>query len=246
MKTVDLNADLGEGAAYDAELLGLISSANIACGLHAGSAPIMQQAIDYAKQNNVIIGAHPSFPDRENFGRSEMQLNETELKAWLYYQLGAIQAMCRANGVRLAYVKPHGALYNQAARDEQLAKWIVETVYAFDPTLKLMGLAHSRLISQAEKLGMQTISEVFADRRYQKDGSLVPRSHSQAQLLTIDEVITQVLQMVETGTVNTLDGETIPVLAESICLHGDGPHALPFAQRINQALKAANIHIQAK
>lgn len=235
---IDLNADLAEGFPYDKALLGLISSANIACGLHAGNAAVMKSAVKIAKENGVRIGAHPGFPDRENFGRTVMNLPSEELAAYLRYQLGALQAICTAEGAAIAYVKPHGALYNMAAKDVDLARVIAKTVREFDPNLKLMGLAGSLMLQIAEEEGLSTISEVFADRHYLPDGSLVPRSRSDAMVESDDEAIAQVLQMVTRGTVTAVDGSEVPVKAESICLHGDNQHAVQFAERIVSQLAA--------
>ncbi|MDH2997610.1 lactam utilization protein LamB [Pasteurellaceae bacterium LFhippo2] len=238
MQHVDLNADLAEGMANDQAILQKVTSANIACGVHASDAVEIQKALRWAKEYGVRIGAHPSFPDRENFGRTVMQLADDELKAHLLYQLGALQALCVAEGVEIEYVKPHGALYNQAAKDIHLAQLIAETVKSFNPKLKLMGLSGSLLISEAEKVGLGTISEVFADRHYQADGSLVPRTQPNAQVESDEEAIAQVLQMVQQGTVTAVTGEVVPVRAESICLHGDGPHALEFARKLRNILNS--------
>ncbi|BFU59702.1 MULTISPECIES: 5-oxoprolinase subunit PxpA [Rodentibacter] len=243
MQHVDLNVDLAEGCGNDEVLLQLVSSANVACGLHAGDYQEMNKAIRWAKANQVAVGAHPSFPDRANFGRTEMQLAPDDLQACLRYQLGAIKALCDAEGVKLAYVKPHGALYNQAAKDAELATLIVKTIKAFDPNLKLMALSGSLPIQIAQDLGLGTISEVFADRHYLADGSLVPRSRADALVKDEDEAIRQVLQMVKTGTAQSVEGQMIPVNAESICLHGDGEHAVDFAKRIVASLRSQNIQI---
>lgn len=243
--TVDLNADLAEDMTIDRQLLEKVTSANVACGAHAGDAVHMQNAVRWAKANGVRIGAHPSFPDRENFGRTAMEVPSENLRAHLRYQLGALQALCRAENVPLEYVKPHGALYNQAAKDAALAALIAEEVKAFDPALKLMGLSGSCLISEAQKIKLDTISEVFADRRYQADGSLVPRSRPNAQVESDAEAIAQVLQMVQQGTVTAVSGEHVPVSADSICLHGDGQHALDFAEKIRAALAAEKITVRA-
>ena len=243
---VDLNADLAEGCGSDKALLQRVSSANIACALHAGSAADMQRALTWAKQHSVRIGAHPGYPDRENFGRRALSLSENDLRAYLRYQLGALQAMAEAEGLRMHYVKPHGALYNQAAQDADLARTVAETVKQFDPCLKLMALSGSLLLEAGRAAGLGVISEVFADRRYLPDGSLVPRSRADAQISSDEEAIAQVLQMVQTGTVNTVDGGgKIAVQADSICLHGDGAHALEFADKISAALKANGIRIEA-
>ncbi|OOH92360.1 lactam utilization protein LamB [Pasteurellaceae bacterium 15-036681] len=236
MQLVDLNADLAEGMENDQAILQKVTSANIACGVHAGNAVEIQKALRWAKEYNVRVGAHPSYPDRENFGRTVMQLSDDELKAHLLYQLGALQSLCVAEGVEIEYVKPHGALYNQAAKDAHLATLIAQTVKVFNPNLKLMGLSGSLLISEAEKVGLGTISEVFADRHYQVDGSLVPRTQPNAQVESDDEAIAQVLQMVKQGTVTAVTGEIVSVRAESICLHGDGPRALEFATKLREIL----------
>ncbi|AHG86855.1 hypothetical protein F544_16270 [Bibersteinia trehalosi USDA-ARS-USMARC-190] len=243
MKRIDLNVDLAEGCANDEQLLQLVSSANVSCGLHAGDYNEMRKAILWAKANNVRVGAHPSFPDRENFGRTNMNLPNDEIKACLLYQLGAIKALCDAESVRLSYVKPHGALYNQAAKDPQLASLIAETIKQFDPSLKLMGLSGSLMLSIAENIGLETISEVFADRRYLADGSLVPRSRPDAMVESDGEAIAQVLEMIEQGTVLTVDGGNVPIKAESVCLHGDGEHAVVFAKRILEELRNRGISI---
>lgn len=246
MKYVDLNVDLAEGCENDEILLQLVSSANVACGLHAGDYHEMHKAIRWAKANKVRIGAHPSFPDRENFGRTNMQLPDEQLKACLLYQLGAVKALCEAENVPLSYVKPHGALYNQAAKDPSLAKLIAETIKQFDPSLKLMGLSGSLMLDVAEKVGLGTISEVFADRHYLADGSLVPRSQANALVENDDEAIHQVLQMVLEGTVPTVEGKNVPIKADSICLHGDGVHVLDFANKIRLALQERQICISSQ
>lgn len=243
MKHVDLNVDLAEGCSNDQRLLQLVTSANVACGLHAGDFNEMRKAIRWAKENKVRIGAHPSFPDRENFGRTNMQLPDDELKACLLYQLGAVKALCNAEGVSLSYVKPHGALYNQAAKDESLAALIALTIKQFDPSLKLMGLSGSLMLKVAQQHGLGIISEVFADRHYLADGSLVPRSRADALVDNDEEAISQVLQMVLQGSVPTVDGQDVAIQADSICLHGDGEHAISFAEKIRKALTEKQIHL---
>lgn len=243
MKHVDLNVDLAEGCSNDQRLLQLVTSANVACGLHAGDFNEMRKAIRWAKENKVRIGAHPSFPDRENFGRTNMQLPDDELKACLLYQLGAVKALCDAEGVSLSYVKPHGALYNQAAKDESLAALIALTIKQFDPSLKLMGLSGSLMLKVAQQHGLGIISEVFADRHYLADGSLVPRSRADALVDNDEEAISQVLQMVLQGSVPTVDGQDVAIQTDSICLHGDGEHAISFAEKIRKALTEKQIHL---
>lgn len=242
---VDLNADLAEGCGSDAALMQRVSSANIACGLHAGGFAEMQRALAWAKQHGVRVGAHPGYPDRENFGRTNMAMPAHELAACLQYQLGALQALCTAAGVQTAYVKLHGALYNQAAADAALAETVAETMRRFNPGLKLMALSGSLLLEAGKAAGLEVVSEVFADRRYLPDGKLVPRSRSDAQVETDGEAVAQVLQMVREGTVTATDGSRVAVRADSICLHGDGAHALAFADKIRAALSEAGIAVQA-
>lgn len=242
---VDLNADLGEGAPDDAALLALVSSVNIACGWHAGDARLMQATVAAALARGVAIGAHPSYPDREHFGRREMQLQPEEVRADLIYQIGALDALVRAAGGRLHHVKPHGALYNQTARDPALADAIAAAVRAVDPGLAIYGLAGGELLRAAERAGLRAVAEVFADRGYRADGSLVPRSQPGALVDDVDEAVTRTLRMVREGVVQAVSGETVPLQAQTLCLHGDGPHALAFARAIHQALSDAGIELRA-
>ena len=242
---VDLNADLGEGAPDDAALLALVSSVNIACGWHAGDARLMQATVAAALARGVAIGAHPSFPDREHFGRREMQLQPEEVRADLLYQIGALDALVRAAGGRLHHVKPHGALYNQAARDPALADAIAAAVRAVDPGLAIYGLAGGELLRAAERAGLRAVTEVFADRGYRADGSLVPRSQPGALVDDVDEAVARTLRMVREGVVTAVSGETVPLQAQTLCLHGDGPHALAFARAIHQALSDAGVELRA-
>jgi 5-oxoprolinase (ATP-hydrolysing) subunit A len=241
---VDLNADLGEGAPDDAELLALVSSANIACGWHAGDARLMQATVTAALARGVAIGAHPSYPDRENFGRSEMQLKPAEVRADLIYQIGALDALVRAAGGRLHHVKPHGALYNQAARDAVLADAIAAAVLDVNPALAVYGLAGGELLKAAERAGLRAVAEVFADRGYRADGSLVPRSQPGAFVEDTTEAVARTLRMVREGVVQAVTGETVPLQAQTICLHGDGAHALAFARAIHAALKAGGVQLR--
>lgn len=242
---VDLNADLGEGCANDEALLQLVSSANIACGFHAGDAQTLRQSVRWALQYGVAIGAHPSFPDRENFGRTRMQLPPETVYAQVVYQLGAVAAMARAEGGVMVHVKPHGMLYNQAAVEPALAEAIARAVKAVDPALRLVGLAGSELIRAGEKLGLATRQEVFADRGYQADGTLVPRGQPGA-LITSDELaLAQTLEMVRHHRVRTQDGTWAAVQAETVCLHGDGEHALSFARTLRERFAVEGISVSA-
>ncbi|EML9984966.1 MULTISPECIES: 5-oxoprolinase subunit PxpA [Citrobacter] len=242
---IDLNADLGEGCASDGELLTLVSSANIACGFHAGDAQTMLTSVREALKNGVAIGAHPSFPDRENFGRTAMTLPAETVYAQTLYQIGALAAMARAEGGVMRHVKPHGMLYNQAAKDPQLADAIAKAVYACDPALILVGLAGSELVRAGERYGLVTRQEVFADRGYQADGSLVPRTQPGALIEDEDQSLAQTLGMVETGRVKSITGEWTSVVAQTVCIHGDGEHALAFARRLRSAFEARGITIVA-
>jgi UPF0271 protein len=242
---VDLNADLGEGAPDDAELLTLVSSANIACGWHAGDARLMQATVTAALARGVAIGAHPSYLDREHFGRREMQLAPADVRADLIYQIGALDALVRAAGGRLHHVKPHGALYNQAARDPVLADAVASAVLDVDPSLALYGLAGSELLRAAERAGLRAVAEVFADRGYRADGSLVPRSQPGALIHDSDEAVARTLRMVRDGSVVAITGETVPLQAQTVCLHGDGPHALAFARALHAALTEAGVQLRA-
>ncbi|MFS2223528.1 5-oxoprolinase subunit PxpA [Pantoea sp. B65] len=240
---VDLNADLGEGGGSDRQLLQLVTSANIACGFHAGDAQTMLQSVRWALEFGVAIGAHPAFPDRENFGRSAMQLPPETVYAQVIYQIGALKALTESEGGILRHVKPHGMLYNQAARDPQLADAIARAVKAVDPALILVGLANSESIRAAEHLGLTTRQEVFADRGYQADGSLVPRSQPGALIDSDQQAIAQTLSMVQYGKVRSISGEEVAVRADSVCLHGDGAHALEFARQLRAAFAARHINV---
>ncbi|EKN3571249.1 5-oxoprolinase subunit PxpA [Yersinia enterocolitica] len=243
---VDLNADLGEGCANDQALLQLVSSANIACGFHAGDAQTMRQSVRWAIEYGVAIGAHPSFSDRENFGRTAMQLPPETVYAQVVYQLGALAAIVKAEGGIMQHVKPHGMLYNQAALEPLLADAIAQAVKAVDPTLRLVGLAGSALIRAGERAGLVTRQEVFADRRYQSDGTLVPRSQSDALIESDDLALSQTLAMVQHHQVQARDGSWVPVQADTVCVHGDGAHALNFARRLRDSFQQENITVTAQ
>lgn len=240
---IDLNADLGEGSGSDQQLLQLVTSANIACGFHAGDAQTMLQSVRWALKSGVAIGAHPSFPDRENFGRTAMQLPPETVYAQVVYQIGALKAIVESEGGKVVHVKPHGMLYNQAAVDSQLADAIARAVQAVDPSLILVGLANSELIGAAERLGLVARQEVFADRGYQADGTLVPRSQPGAMIESEQQAIEQTLNMVQHGKVLSISGEEVTVRADSVCLHGDGAHALAFARRLRAAFAEQHISV---
>ncbi|MBF6987770.1 MULTISPECIES: 5-oxoprolinase subunit PxpA [Cupriavidus] len=242
---IDLNADLGEGCGNDEALLALISSANIACGWHAGDAATMVQTVKWALEHGVAIGAHPSYPDRENFGRTEMQRDPEHVYADMLYQIGALEAIVRAQGGELHHVKPHGALYNQAVRDPVLARAIVRAVRDFDADLVFFGLAGSHMIDIAREAGLRVKQEVFADRGYNPDGTLVRRGTPGALHEDEEVALNQTLTMVREKRVRAIDGTWVPIQAETVCLHGDGAHALAFARRIRERLTAEGIAIRA-
>ncbi|CAE1143582.1 5-oxoprolinase subunit PxpA [Serratia sp. Tan611] len=244
--TVDLNADLGEGCVNDQALLQLVSSANIACGFHAGDAQTMRQSVRWALQYGVAIGAHPSFPDRENFGRTRMQLPAETVYAQVVYQLGALAAIARTEGGAMVHVKPHGMLYNQAAVEPALADAIARAVKDVDPALRLVGLAGSELIRAGERLGLTTRQEVFADRGYLADGTLVPRGQSGALIEDEQQALQQTLEMVRHHRVRSIDGKWAAVQAETVCLHGDGEHALEYARKLRASFAEQGISVSAE
>ncbi|TSJ58990.1 5-oxoprolinase subunit PxpA [Atlantibacter subterranea] len=243
---IDLNADLGEGCGNDSALMPLITSANIACGFHAGDAQTMRESVRLALAHGVAIGAHPSFPDRENFGRTAMQLPPDTIYAQTLYQIGALAAIVHAEGGTMTHVKPHGMLYNQAAKQPPLADAIARAVQSLNPGLILVGLAGSEMIRAGERYGLATREEVFADRGYLADGSLVPRSEPGALIDDDDEAVSRTLEMVLHGRVQSRDGVWATVNAQTVCLHGDGAHALAFARRLREAFLARNIDVTAE
>ena len=251
MRNIDLNCDMGESAylvPYDIEkdlaLLKFVSSVNLACGFHAGDAHTMHQLVESALKRKIAIGAHPGFDDKENFGRKNKQLSPEKIYDIVLYQIGALQAFLKAYRAKMHHVKPHGALYNMAAKEKPIADAICNAMFDFDESLVLYGLSGSEMIRSAEQLGIKTASEVFADRSYQNDGSLTPRSEANALIENEDEASRQVLQMVLQGTVAATDGKFIPVKTETICIHGDADNSLPLAEAIFELLKQHNVNIQ--
>jgi UPF0271 protein len=248
MQKIDLNCDLGESfGAYtvgmDKEVIPFITSANVACGFHASDPLVMSKTVKMCKESGVGIGAHPGFPDLMGFGRRNMDVTAAEAKAYIIYQLGALNAFCRANGVQTAHVKPHGALYNMAGKDIVLARAICEGVKEFDSRLILLGLSGSRMIEAAQEVGLKVAREVFADRGYEEDGSLVKRGKDGAMITDEDEAIQRVIRMVKEKKVKTVTGKDIDIQADSVCVHGDGAKALAFVEKISKALKAAGIEL---
>ena len=248
--TVDLNSDLGESfgpwtMGHDAALMPSITSANVACGFHAGDPSVMRQTIRLAKQHGVAVGAHPGFADLVGFGRREMSLAPSELEDLVLYQLAAMAGVAATEGVRLQHVKAHGALYNMAARDASLARAIARAVVAFDPTLILFGLPNSALLQGGEAAGLCVAAEVFADRTYEADGSLTSRRVPGSVIQDPAQVISRAVDMVVTGQVTATDGTVVPLRADTICVHGDTPGAADLARKIRAALEAAGIKVAA-
>lgn len=245
MWRVDLNCDLGEGAGHDAELMPLITSANIACGAHAGDQATMRVLVTLAQQHGVAIGAHPGFADRANFGRRELPVSPGEVQGLVHDQVLQMQLTARGLGARLGHVKPHGALYNMAAREPTLARAVVDAIYEVDPQLILFGLAGSHLIAVAEACGLPVASEVFADRTYQPDGSLTPRTQPGALITDGNAAVAQVRRMVREGKVRATDGTDVLIRADTVCLHGDGAQAVELARRLRQDLLADGVALKA-
>lgn len=248
MLNIDLNCDLGESfGAYrigsDAAIMPYISSANIACGFHAGDPAVMREAVRLCAANNVAVGAHPGLPDLQGFGRRSMTVTPREAYDLMLYQIGALQAFTKAEGIPLCHVKPHGALYHMAAKDAALAHAIAAAIRSFDPALLLYGLAGSELIHAGRAAGLATVSEVFADRTYRPDGALTPRGEPGAVIEEEDTAVAQVLQMLRRGTVRAKDGSDVPVEAQTVCLHGDGAHAVSFAKLLRSVLEADGIRV---
>ncbi|CDG22698.1 conserved protein of unknown function [Xenorhabdus poinarii G6] len=249
INTIDLNSDLGESFGQwrmgeDEEILGVISSANIACGFHAGDPVGILQTLKLAQKNDVAIGAHVSYPDLVGFGRRKMEIANHELTADVIYQIGALQGLAAAAGSKVSYVKPHGALYNTIANDEYQGLAVIEGILAIDPNLALVGLAGSNILKLAQEKGLRTIAEAFADRAYTSQGELVSRREIGSVLHDADRVAQRMLQLVTEGGIASIDGKFTPIQADSICVHGDSPGALEMAKRIKAILQQAGITIR--
>jgi len=242
---VDLNADLGEGSGHDEQLFELISSANVATGFHAGDADSMHAAVSAAKALGVAIGAHPSFWDRENFGRKELNVNAGEVFDAMKYQLGIFQAIAAAAGIQPNHVKPHGALYNMAVRDQTLADAIARAIESVDPKLILFAPDNTELARAGEAHGLQVAREIFADRNYLNDGWLVPRTRPDALLRDPKEAAERVMRMLREGKVRSVEGGDVEVRGETICVHGDTPGAVEFARELRSRLEHEGVRISA-
>lgn len=248
MYKVDLNSDLGESfGAYkiglDEEVIAHVSSVNVACGYHAGDPLVMDKTVAAAKATGVAVGAHPGYPDLMGFGRRNMLCSPKEAKAYVKYQLGALLAFTASHGVKLQHCKPHGALYNMAGKDMDLALAIAEAVAEVDKDIILLGLAGSKMIKAGKEVGLRVASEVFADRAYQADGSLVPRKLPGAVLHDKDEAIARTIRMVKEGKVTAITGEEVYIDANSICVHGDNPSAVEFVKNIRAKLAEQGVTI---
>lgn len=245
--TVDLNADLGESFGRyrldDTALLDVVTSASIACGFHAGDPIVMRDTVRAAARRGITIGAHPAYPDLVGFGRREMAATPDEIEAFVVYQIGALTGVCAAAGVRLRYVKAHGALYNRAAGDRAAADAIARAVHSVDAELALLGPPGSALLDAADHGGLRSVREAFVDRAYRADGTLVPRSEPGAVLIDVEAVAERALGIVRDGTVTAIDGRVVPIQAESLCTHGDGPQALALVRAVRRRLEAARVAV---
>lgn len=249
MYSIDFNSDLGESfGAYkmgrDEEILPLVSSANVACGFHAGDPTVMAKTVELCRNSGTAIGAHPGFSDLVGFGRRNMNVSPSDVKNMILYQIGALDAFCKAAHIKLQHVKPHGALYNMAAKDDTLAQAICQGIYEYDPSLILLGLANSKMIKKAKEIGLPCAEEVFADRAYEDDGTLVPRAKPGAMIEDEDEAVERVIGMVKKGAVKSINGKDIEIRADSVCIHGDSEKALLFAQKIRNALEKENVAVR--
>ena len=246
---LDLNSDLGESFGRwvlgdDEAMLGLVTSANVACGFHAGDATTLRRTCALAAEGGVVVGAQVAYRDLAGFGRRFIDVNPSELTDDVLYQIGALEGLCRVAGTRVRYVKPHGALYNATVHEEQ-AKAVAEAVRAYDATLPVLGLPGSQLLAAAEAAGLRAVPEFFVDRGYTPDGALVPRSQDGALLHDPVEVAARVVRMVEEGVVTAVDGTDVAVRAESACVHGDSPGAVEMATAVRDALAAAGVELHA-
>jgi len=247
---VDLNADLGEGFGVwqlgdDEAMLGIVTSANLACGFHAGDPAGLRVACRQAAAAGVRIGAQVGYRDLAGFGRRYIDVSPEDLAADVIYQIGALQALARSAGTTISYVKPHGALYNTIVADVNQARAVAEAVHAVDTGLPVLGLAGSVFFAEADRLGLRTVAEAFADRAYQSDATLVPRTVAGAVLHDADEIAERVLHMVTTGQINAVDGTTLQVRVESVCVHGDSPGAVQIATAVRKRLAAGGVGLAA-
>ncbi len=249
MYTVDLNSDMGESfGAYtiggDDEIIKYVTAANVACGWHAGDPMVMDKVVKMAKERNVVVGAHPGYPDLMGFGRRQMKLSPAEVKNYMKYQIGALMAFTQSEGLKLHHVAPHGALGNLCQYDREVSKAICEAVYEIDPELIIYYCAGAVLGEEAEKMGLKTAAEIFADRAYMDDLSLVPRK-MEGSMITDEEIaIERCVRMIKEGKVTSINGKELAIKGDTLCVHGDGPKALAFVQRIRERFEQEGIKIQ--
>ena len=248
MYQVDLNSDIGESfgnykLGLDEEVVKYISSANIACGWHAGDPMVMENTVTMAVKEEVGLGAHPGYPDLMGFGRRELKTASEEAKNYIKYQIGALWAFAQSKEAKLQHVKPHGAFYNMAARDAELAKAIAQGIYEVDKDLILVGLANSELTKAGKEVGLKVANEVFADRAYNPDGTLVSRKKEGAVIHDTNLAISRVLRMVKEGKVEAINGKDISIQADTICVHGDNPQAVAFVKTIRNTLQREGIEV---
>ncbi len=241
MYKIDLNSDLGEGAAFDAQIIPLITSANIACGFHAGDCALMNETIKLCKENNVYFGAHPGYPDKENFGRTNMDATPLQVYEFTLCQLGSLYAFAKANGTEMSHIKPHGAMYNMAAKSPELSDAIAKAIKDFDDGLILLALSGSEMIKSAKKYGLKYACEVFADRAYEADGTLRARKLEGSMITDENEAISRVIRMIKEGKVRAYTGEDVDIEAHSVCVHGDSENALNFVKALNKAFNENGI-----
>ena len=249
MHSIDLNSDLGESFGAwrmgdDAAMLDIVTSANVACGFHAGDPAGILQTLKAAAEKNVTIGAHVSYPDKVGFGRRNMDVASDELTADVIYQIGSLQGLAKAAGTSVRYVKPHGALYNTIAHDRRQAMAVIEAIRAIDPALVLVALAGSPLIELARSEGLQCVAEAFADRAYTPEGTLVSRREPGAVLHDPELVAQRMLRLVQSGSIEAIDGSLVRIEADSICVHGDSPAAVEMARELRRVLEQANTSLQ--
>lgn len=249
MYSIDLNSDLGESfGAYkmgrDEDIIPLVSSANVACGFHAGDPTIMAKTAMLCKNSGVSIGAHPGFNDLQGFGRRNMNVSPLDVKNMIIYQVGALDAFCKSVGIPLQHVKPHGALYNMAAKDPALSRAICEGIYEYNGSLILLGLSGSEMLKQAREIGLPCAAEVFADRAYEDDGTLVARTKPGAMIKDEDEAVERVVGMIKNHSVKSINGNDIEICPDSVCVHGDSEKALLFVKKIRDTLHRENIEIK--
>ncbi|MBV1758603.1 MAG: LamB/YcsF family protein [Dethiosulfatibacter sp.] len=235
---VDINCDLGEGVGNEEEILPYITSANIACGFHAGDATTMMKTVETAARMGVKIGAHPGLPDKEGFGRMPMSVSLEEIKSFVVYQIGALEAFAKVAGVRLNHIKLHGALYNMASIDYEISKIVTDTIYQIDKEIIFIGLYNSPMIQAAKDSGLQYLNEVFADRAYNSDGTLVSRQTKGSVLEDVDTCVSRAMRMLNEGKVTSIDGIDIDIKPDTICVHGDGEQAVLLAKKLSQAIRA--------